>query len=260
MTNRLNNSKTFNHRRSSRLEPVEIEQAAGTSLPCGRVVIVSFDLSMPVWIPRRLADSGYCVDVFPGMLPLAQLKGVEILAIMLCMYADNAAGYAFWAELRRQPGLPVGVLLGGGDREETITLLNQGVDAVWTYPMAHDELFARIQALLRRSCAAPVQLSVQNWEQVSLRDRQVQIGDRMVHLSGREYQLLSYLVEHANQTIGRQQLLQAIWHTIPQAQTSVVDVTIRRLRTKIEENPSEPKYIVTVHKEGYQFVSQPAWP
>lgn len=116
------------------------------------------------------------------------------------------------------------------------------------------ELMARIEALLRRS-KAPAATGVHEYGamKVDFRGTSVRRDGEVVPLSSREFQLLRYFIEHRGETLSRDLLLKKVWGYSSEAFTRTVDVHVASLRPKIEDNPKQPKLILTVPGLGYKF-------
>ncbi|HSU81640.1 MAG TPA: response regulator transcription factor, partial [Thermoanaerobaculia bacterium] len=136
--------------------------------------------------------------------------------------------------------------------------LKVGADDYITKPFGFMELLARAEAVLRRSHpaqAAPSAVETYRFGDVSVdfRRHEVHKGGEPVDLSPRELQLLAFFIQHRGEVITREKLLDTVWdyNSIPFTRT--VDMHIAKLRKKIEDNPSDPRYIITVHRLGYKF-------
>src|SRR5262249_9706955 len=171
------------------------------------------------------------------------------------------SGFEVCRELRhRGIGLPILMLTARGDVSDRVTGLKLGADDYLSKPFEVSELLARIEALLRRGPGAPGTTdSVCTFGDltVDLRGKEVMRRGQPVELSAREFQLLNYLITHREAAISREELLDKVWgyQSIPNTRT--VDVHIAQLRQKIEDNPKEARYIVTVYGCGYKFVPSP---
>ena len=144
--------------------------------------------------------------------------------------------------------------------EAVVSGLNSGADDYLAKPFEVSELLARIEALLRRAKATrKLADSVFCFEDltVDFRRKEVTRKGQSIELSAREFQLLSYLIAHREAAISREELLDKVWgyQSIPNTRT--VDVHVAQLRQKLEDNPKEARYIVTVYGCGYKFVPSP---
>jgi two-component system alkaline phosphatase synthesis response regulator PhoP len=171
------------------------------------------------------------------------------------------SGFDICRELRhRDIDLPILMLTARGGVDDRVTGLKLGADDYLAKPFEVSELLARIEALLRRAKATrKLADSVFCFEDltVDFRRKEVTRRGQAIELSAREFQLLSYLIAHREAAISREELLDKVWgyQSIPNTRT--VDVHVAQLRQKIEDNPKEARYIVTVYGCGYKFVPSP---
>jgi DNA-binding response OmpR family regulator len=153
--------------------------------------------------------------------------------------------------------LPIIMLTARGQEIDKVLGLKLGADDYVTKPFSFMELMARVEAVLRRARPdAGTQRPVHHIGDVTINfDRhEATKGDAALDLTPREFRLLSYLVERRGEVVSREELLDAVWgyDTIPFTRT--VDTHIAKLRKKIEEDPSDPHHIITVHRVGYKLV------
>ncbi len=155
--------------------------------------------------------------------------------------------------------IPILMLTAKGETIDKVIGLKLGADDYLTKPFEITEMLARVEALLRRS---PLSTTSQNSPDqysfdsitVDLRRTEVCREKQLVEMTAKEFKLLQYFITHRGVTISRDELLDAVWgyNTIPSSRT--VDVHINWLRQKIEPNPENPRYILTVHGFGYKFI------
>jgi two-component system alkaline phosphatase synthesis response regulator PhoP len=149
---------------------------------------------------------------------------------------------------------PILMLTARGQTIDKVLGLKIGADDYLTKPFDAMELLARIEALLRRA-KSPTVGGIHEFGSlhVDLRGTSVKRNGKVVPLSAREFQLLRYFVEHRGVTLSRDLLLKEVWFYSTEAFTRTVDVHVASLRQKIEENPKQPKLILTVPGLGYKF-------
>ena len=176
-----------------------------------------------------------------------------ILDVML----PRRTGFEVLAELRaRGVGTPVLVLTARGQLQDRVRGLKLGADDYLVKPFEMAELLARVEARLRRP-GAPAGEPLAVWRrgglEVDFRRAEARCHGRRVELLPREFQLLRYLVDHPGVVLTRQELLDRVWGIRAPLQTRTVDVHVAALRRKLEEDPADPRLIVTVHGLGYRF-------
>jgi two-component system KDP operon response regulator KdpE len=141
-------------------------------------------------------------------------------------------------------------------QQDKVEALDAGADDYVTKPFSTPELLARIRAALRRSSAtgelAGAQLELGEI-QIDFKARQVISGSEQVRLTGKEFELLSYLAAHPNKTIAHRELLQAVWGPDYGGEQEYLRVFVNRLRKKIEANPAKPRYLLTEPWVGYRL-------
>jgi two-component system alkaline phosphatase synthesis response regulator PhoP len=154
--------------------------------------------------------------------------------------------------------VPIIMLTARGQEIDKVLGLKLGADDYITKPFGFMELLARAEAVLRRSNPVPSASSaveVYRFGDVSVdfRRHEAHKADQQIDLSPREFQLLGFFIQHRGEVITREKLLDTVWdyNSIPFTRT--VDMHIAKLRKKIEDNPSDPRHIVTVHRLGYKF-------
>lgn len=177
--------------------------------------------------------------------------------ILLDVMLPGIDGFEVCQSLRRA-GIrtPILMLTARGEILDKLTAFEGGADDYVTKPYDSDELLARIGALVRRatfSSAAEMRTFEFDGRQVDFVKAQVTHKGQTVDLSERESRLLRYFVEHKGEIVTRDTLLQEVWGYNAVPFTRTVDVHIVWLRQKIEEDSKNPRYILTVHGQGYRF-------
>jgi DNA-binding response OmpR family regulator len=150
---------------------------------------------------------------------------------------------------------PIIMLTARGQEIDKVLGLKTGADDYVTKPFSFLELMARVEAVLRRTSKSPEQV-----EQVSFGDVEMNFktfeaskGGRPLELSPREFKMMKYFVEHRGEVVTRDQLLDHVWGYEGLPLTRTVDMHIAKLRQKIEDTPSDPHHVITVHRVGYKF-------
>lgn len=184
--------------------------------------------------------------------------------MILDVRLPDGSGFDFCREMR-QMGLQQPILMLTARREELdkVLGLEMGADDYMTKPFGLRELVARLRALLRRAYGDLASSAAGNLIfaadlVINLDSAQVTRGAQVINLTPTEYRLLIYLARHAGQALSRDQLLQAVWDDAGGIESErTVNVHIRRLRQKVELEPSKPRLILTVPGIGYRLVTEP---
>ena len=146
---------------------------------------------------------------------------------------------------------PAHEVVGDDDTDDRVAGLKAGGDDYLAKPFAFSELLARVEALQRRTQQGPITTKLQVGDlTVDLLSREVRRANQLISLQPREYRLLLYLVQHANQVVTRTMLLETVWDYHFDPQTNVIDVHISRLRSKIDRDFDSP-LLHTVRGVGY---------
>ena len=178
--------------------------------------------------------------------------------LILDVNLPDGSGFDLLQEIRRTSDLPV-ILLTANDLEmDIVSGLEQGANDYITKPFNILEVKARIKAIMRRTSperAPQVQSSVIEKGDIKLDcdSRRLFINDNEINLTAREFELLEILIKNENKVYSRESLLKIVWGEDYPGDVRTVDVHVRRLREKIEANPSEPKYVHTKWGVGYYY-------
>jgi DNA-binding response OmpR family regulator len=226
-----------------------------------QVLVVEDDEALRRLLDITLKRDGYRVITAGNGQEALQLFAdhpVDIVLLDVNMPVMN--GYAVCAELRKQTHVPIIFLTAKSRMDDLVTGLELGADNYVTKPFTIQELRARIRAILQR-----VQTSVESEEaknitigEITLNDEsmEVTVGGAPINLTPSEFRLLSYLMHHPDKLITKEEFLSAVWDYQSAEDVNFMRVTIRRLRSKIEQDPANPRYLKTVHGLGYQFCSE----
>ncbi|MBN2861748.1 MAG: response regulator transcription factor [Bacteroidales bacterium] len=184
---------------------------------------------------------------------LAEKPDLVLLDLML----PKLNGYEVCKLLKKEiPDLPIIMLTAKGQEAEIVTGLELGADDYITKPFSVLELMARINALFRRMASGigpQEEYRFGNLE-INFKKYTAQKKGKTLKLSPREYEILRFFTERQGEIVTREELLKQIWNYDSYPDTRTVDAHIAKLRHKIEENPEEPKLIVTVHGMGYKLL------
>jgi two-component system alkaline phosphatase synthesis response regulator PhoP len=220
-----------------------------------RVLLVEDEASLVLALTDRLEAEGYLVTaVGDGDAGLATASSDDFDLVILDGMLPGRDGYDVCRTLRRRGvRTPILMLSARGQIVDRVVGLQLGADDYLTKPFDVSELLARMEALLRR--AVPAGLHTYRFGEVTVNTRAAEVvkGGTVVKLTAREFQLLTYLIEHRGATLSRNELLDAVWGYNSSVLTRTVDVHIGILRQKLEDHPRKPRYILTVHGLGYKF-------
>jgi len=225
--------------------------------PTRKVLIVEDDQSMAVALKEGFEFEGFTVDVATdgaeGMrLATESPPDVMILDVML----PRMNGLDVCRQLRKDGSrLPIIMLTARSQEIDKVLGLRLGADDYVTKPFGFMELMARVEAVLRRTAAeeAPGAPCSFGDVEVDFERGEARKNGVLLDLSGRELRLLRYFVENRGKVMSRDQLLDAVWDYDDPPLTRTVDMHIAKLRKKLEDDPGQPSYIVTVHRVGYKF-------
>lgn len=223
------------------------------------VLVVDDEKSLRDFVRRNLDIRGYEVHTAAnGLEALAIFHNERIDLVILDLMMPHMDGLETIRRMRQSSLLPIIVLSAMGQEEDKIQALNLGADDYLTKPFGVGELMARLQAALRRAqwtgSPSVVASRLVHGELVAdLERHEVTINGRFLELTPTEFQLLVYLIENAGKALPHQAILQHVWGPEYGQETEYLRVYIGRLRQKIELNPAQPKYLLTIRGIGYSF-------
>lgn len=176
--------------------------------------------------------------------------------IVLDLGLPDRDGLEFISEFRTWSSVPILVLSARSQEEDKIVALDLGADDYLVKPFGLGELMARVRAALRRRRPATDGLSQLSFGDVSVdfSDRSVSRGGEPVHLTPIEFRLLAYLGNHVGRVVTHRQILQEVWGPAHADDTHYLRIYMGHLRQKLEENASNPRYLLTEAGVGYRFV------
>lgn len=223
-----------------------------------RILIVEDEPAMVAGLRDNFEYEGY--DVISAADGMAGLERALVDApdlVVLDVMMPRLSGLDVCKQLKtRKPALPIIMLTARGQEIDKVVGLELGADDYVTKPFSIRELMARVKAVLRRAAPQTPAGEVYKFSdvEVNIRSNEVLRGGRPVELSAKEFALLAYFVSHPVETHSRDRLLDAVWGYENYPNTRTVDTHILHLRQKLEQNPEEPRFILTVHGSGYKFV------
>ena len=224
------------------------------------ILVVDDEKNIVKGIKFSLEQDGMKVDTaYDGEEALALVRENTYDLVILDIMLPKIEGTDVCQQIREFSSVPVVMVTAKGDDIDKIMGLEYGADDYITKPFNILELKARIKAILRRAVKPAAVTAVVNhiitMREVSIdtQSRRVFVSDEEIYLTAKEYDLLEHLMNNAGKVYTREALLQELWGADNTGDVRTVDVHVRRLREKIEENPSDPKYIYTKWGVGYYF-------
>lgn len=227
-----------------------------------KVLVVDDEKLIVKGIRFSLEQEGMEVDcAYDGEEAYNMAKEKEYDMILLDVMLPKMDGFEVCQAIREFSDMPIIMLTAKGDDMDKILGLDYGADDYITKPFNILEVKARIKAIMRRTNGATkkeTQSAV--IEKGDLRldcdSRRLFILDKEINLTGREFELLELLVKNENKVYSREKLLEIVWGKDYPGDVRTVDVHVRRLREKVENNPSEPKYVHTKWGVGYYYIQK----
>jgi len=222
-----------------------------------KVLIVEDDDSMLAALRDGFEYEGYTValarDGSAGLrLAVEARPDVIILDVML----PKMSGLDVCREVRKEGNtVPIIMLTARGQEIDKVLGLKLGADDYVTKPFGFLELMARVEAVIRRATGRTARVDAFEFGAVKadFKRGEVRRDGRLLELSARELRLLQYFIERRGEVVSREQLLDAVWDYDSAPLTRTVDMHVAKLRKKIEERPAQPRFLVTVHGQGYKF-------
>lgn len=224
-----------------------------------KVLVVDDEKLIVKGIRFSLEQDGMEVDcAYDGEEALNMAKANEYDMILLDIMLPKMDGFEVCQAIREFSDMPIVMLTAKGDAMDKILGLDYGADDYITKPFNILEVKARIKAIMRRTAGPREKKEVSSIvEKGDLRldcdSRRLFISGREVNLTAKEFDLLELLVKNENKVYSRENLLGLVWGKDYPGDVRTVDVHVRRLREKIETNPSEPKYVHTKWGVGYYY-------
>jgi DNA-binding response OmpR family regulator len=222
-----------------------------------RVLIIEDDPNVADVVARYLEREGYAVEsAADGLAGLEMALSDPPDLVVLDLMLPSLSGLEVCRRLRAKAPVPVIMLTARGEEVDRIAGLELGADDYVAKPFSPRELTARVKAVLRRASGA---LAAEDTAvlragalEVDPVAHEARLDGEIVSLTAREFELLTHLMRNPRRAFRREELLAAVWG-FTYGDTSTVTVHVRRLREKIEADPSEPRHICTVWGVGYRF-------
>jgi len=223
-----------------------------------RILVVEDEPNMVAGLRDNFEFEGYEVitarDGIEGLeRALQESPDVVVLDVMM----PRMSGLEVCRQLRtKRPTIPIIMLTARGQEVDKVVGLELGADDYVTKPFSIRELLARVKAILRRTAVLPKQQEQHSFGdvEVDLHRRRVVRSGKPLDISSKEFELLQYFICHSGETLSRDRLLEDVWGYENYPTTRTVDTHLVRLRQKLEPDPEQPQYFLTVHGTGYRFV------
>jgi len=230
-----------------------------------RVLVCEDEASIREFVVINLKRAGYEVlEAGSGedALKLFEEQGGSVDVALLDIMLPGMDGFAVCRELRqRDETLGIIILTARTQEMEKVGGFMMGADDYVTKPFSPSELVARVDALHRRVASARNRKEVNYLEKITsgdfvldLRSRTLKKHGQPIELTHVEFQIMEYFFSNTGKALSRTDILNRVWGEEYYGEEKIVDVNIRRLRMKIEDNPSEPRHILTVWGMGYKWV------
>jgi DNA-binding response OmpR family regulator len=227
--------------------------------PPGRIMVVDDDPTLSDVVGRYLIRDGHqVICAADGYAALRRVEEDPPDLVVLDLMLPGMSGLEVCRRLREHWPIPVVMLTALGEETDKLAGFETGADDYVTKPFSPRELAMRVRSVLRRarggglSGAAPPGLLSDGSLAVDLSAHEVRLGPELVSLTSREYDLLVFLLRHPRQAFTREELLDTVWNW-SFGDTSTVTVHVRRLREKLERDPTRPRRIATVWGIGYRY-------
>jgi DNA-binding response OmpR family regulator len=232
-------------------KPAEVRSLA-------KILVVEDEPNMVAGLRDNFEFEGYEVitarDGIEGLeRALAESPDLVVLDVMM----PHMSGLEVCRQLRaKRAAIPIIMLTARGQEVDKVVGLELGADDYVTKPFSIRELLARVRAILRRTAAVPKNQDQHSFGdvEVDLHRRRVLRAGKLLDISSKEFELLKYFICHSGETLSRDRLLEDVWGYDNYPSTRTVDTHLVRLRQKLEPDPEQPQYFLTVHGTGYQFV------
>jgi len=223
-----------------------------------QILVAEDDDSLRKLLSLTLKLDGYSVVLAQnGREALTAFDRHSIDFVLLDINMPHLDGLEVCTELRKRTDVPIIMLTANTRTDDVVTGIELGADHYMTKPFVLHELRARIRATLRRTIHQARRnintLITMGDITLDEESQQVTVRGNIISLTPNEYRMLSYLMHNPDKPVSKAEFLRAVWNYHPHEDVSFVRVTMRRLRSKVERDPSNPRYLKTVHGLGYQF-------
>ena len=224
------------------------------------VLVVEDDSTLQSVLLYNLNKEGYRVEqALDGLDGLEKARSIKPDILVLDVMLPKMNGFEICRTLRQEMAVPILILTAKDDEIDKVVGLDLGADDYLTKPFKIRELLARIRAILRRAEQAAAKppdtgnLIKTDTMEIDIGRHTVKVRGKQIELTPKEFDLLTLLIRNKGMVFNREQLLEKVWEYGYAGDTRTVDVHIRWLREKIEENPDNPVHLITLRGVGYKF-------
>ncbi len=221
-----------------------------------RILVVDDEPIVRDVLSRYLVRGGFAVETAEdGVQAVERFHATDPDLVLLDLMLPRMDGLEVFTTIRSRAPVPVIMLTARGEETDRVMGLELGADDYVTKPFSPREVVARVRTVLRRGLAAPRDEEPLRFGdlEVDPRSRIARVRGREVALTPKEFDLLSLLASNPGRVFGRVEILEELWDFAFDGDPSTVTVHIRRLREKVEADPSAPRHLVTVWGAGYRF-------
>jgi two-component system alkaline phosphatase synthesis response regulator PhoP len=223
-----------------------------------KILVVEDEPNMVAGLRDNFEFEGYqVITARDGVEGLQRALDESPDLVVLDVMMPRMSGLEVCKQLRARRGsIPIIMLTARGQEVDKVVGLELGADDYVTKPFSIRELLARVKAVLRRTSVVPKDQDRRSFGEVEvdLRKCRVLKSGQVIDISSKEFELLKYFIVHSGETLSRDRLLEDVWGYDNYPTTRTVDTHLVRLRQKLEPNPDQPQYFLTVHGTGYRFV------
>lgn len=220
------------------------------------ILVIEDELRIAHWIRTYLEKDGYqCLVAHNGRDGLQFARSENPDLILLDIMLPEVDGWTICEKVRQESDVPIIIVTAKITEHDIVKGLQLGADDYVTKPFKPAELVARVQANLRRAKGKIVSTKILKAGDIilDLEAHQCKVREEMVQLTANQFNLLSFFMQHPNQVLSRDQIIEHVFGHDYDSYERAVDIHIRRLRTRIEIDSSNPRYIETVFGVGYRF-------
>lgn len=227
-----------------------------------KILIVDDEPNVVELVEFNLKLNGFTTDTaFDGRTALQKINGGAFDLVILDQMLPIVSGIEVLKTIREHKdlsGTPVLMLTAKSEEADVVQALNFGADDYITKPFRVHEMIARVKSILRRSSNSTIGGGTYKFADFEINEDkfEVLVREVPVRFTTKEFRLLLFMIQNPNRVIRREQLLNDVWGYDYLGESRTVDVHILNVRKKIEPNPKNPKYLVTIIGEGYKFIQE----